>query len=87
MTPPETAAEAAFYQTEAQVFARYQLRVRARRLRLREPAVSLRAVETGWEGELTRIRRPVLVIWGTQDGRYQPYVALARNSANATVSK
>ena len=47
MPPRQASAPRAFYEAEAQVFARYGLRVRTRQLRLREPDVSLRAVETG----------------------------------------
>lgn len=43
----EVSAEQAFYEAEAQVFARYALRPRPRRLRLGEPGESLRAVEVG----------------------------------------
>jgi pimeloyl-ACP methyl ester carboxylesterase len=47
MSPWETPATPAFYDTEAQVFARYALRPQTRQLRLVEPGMSLRAVEAG----------------------------------------
>src|SRR6266540_1900942 len=47
MSSPTTPATRAFYDAEAQVLARYGLRPQVRHLRLRDPGMSVRVVETG----------------------------------------